>query len=207
MRRSLRRKQEAAASADAANTTADTTAQSDQKASTSAGPAAAGSAVAAPGPKFLSLGLSPFYQMDNSGFNFCKTTDKLLKMCYEKGEGFYPCKTLAAAKAKYGAGLHDGKYEDAAVEYRQAYLCHSRGKAAGMGLRLRQVEGLGGSRSALLTVNCKHNRTLMQAAVVGSKCASQLGTGWIPGYSWRAIGHCCALFKRQDQQDCAALQP
>jgi len=134
MRRSLRRKQEAAASADAANATADSTAPSDQNASSSAGAAAAGSAAAPSGPKFLSLGLSPFYQMDNSGVNYCQTTDKLLKMCFEKGEGFYPWRTLAAAKAKYGAGLHDGKYEDAAVEYRQAYLCHRRGKAAGMAL-------------------------------------------------------------------------
>lgn len=47
-----------------------------------------------------------------------------------------PFRTLAAAKAKYGAGLHNGKYEDPAVEYIQAYVCHRRGKAARESLRV-----------------------------------------------------------------------
>jgi len=78
------------------------------------------------GPKFLSLGLSPFYQMNNSHFKHCQVTHLLLLLCYTDGAGFYPFKTLAAAKAKYGAGLHNFKYEDPSVEYRNAFLCHNR---------------------------------------------------------------------------------
>lgn len=151
MRRSQRKKLEAAAAA-AAATTASTAAGTDSRSSTGGrdtattdqrAAASAAAAVTAPGsqafaaagaeparPQFLSLGLSPFYQMDSSSFRSCPATHKALERTFEQGEGFYPFKTLAAAKAKYGAGLHNGKYEDAAVEYRQAYLCHRRGKAA-----------------------------------------------------------------------------
>lgn len=138
IRRSQRKKQAAAAAAAAAagsnsttstTTAADTTTKDQCQAPTAA--AGVGSAqVAAPRPQFLSLGLSPFFQMDSSGFRSCPTTHKALQRAFDQGEGFYPFKTLAAAKAKYGAGLHDGKYEDTAVEYRHTYLCHRRGKAA-----------------------------------------------------------------------------
>lgn len=37
---------------------------------------------------------------------------------------FYPFKPLAAAKARYGAGLHNFKYEDPNVQYCNAFLCH-----------------------------------------------------------------------------------
>jgi hypothetical protein len=82
---------------------------------------------AAAGPKFLSLGMSPFYQMNNKpvpGWKTCTVTHLLLLLSYEDGAGFYPFKTLAAAKAKYGAGLRDGKYEDPNVEYQNCFLCH-----------------------------------------------------------------------------------
>lgn len=82
---------------------------------------------AAAGPKFLSLGMSPFYQMNNKpvpGWKTCTVTHLLLLLSYEDGAEFYPFKTLAAAKAKYGAGMRDGKYEDPNVEYQNCFLCH-----------------------------------------------------------------------------------
>jgi hypothetical protein len=39
------------------------------------------------GPTFLSLGLSPLHQMDNSQLPHCSTTHRLLEMCYEHGAG------------------------------------------------------------------------------------------------------------------------
>jgi hypothetical protein len=99
--------------------------QQQQKEEAAQAPAAA--AAAASGPTFLSLGLSPFYQMNNKPvpkWKTCTITHLLLLLCYEDGAGFYPFKTLAAAKAKYGAGLHNYKYEDPNVEYRNAFLCH-----------------------------------------------------------------------------------
>jgi hypothetical protein len=68
--------------------------------------------------------------MDNTGFRFSPAVHKGFARFYEHGEGFYPFKSLAAAKAKYGAGLHDGRFEDPAVQYIQAYFCQRRGKAA-----------------------------------------------------------------------------
>lgn len=123
MRKSQRKKLEAAAAAaaagadGAADATPASAADQQQQEEAAAAPA---------GPKFLSLGLSPFYQMNNSLFKHCKMTHLLLLLCYEDGAGFYPFKTLAAAKAKYGAGLHNFKYEDPNVEYRNAFLCHNR---------------------------------------------------------------------------------
>jgi hypothetical protein len=37
-----------------------------------------------------------------------------------------PFKSLAAAKAKYGAGLHNGQYEDPNVKYVATYMAHNR---------------------------------------------------------------------------------
>jgi hypothetical protein len=125
MKRSLRKKQAAAAAAAAAaGAPGDASQAPDQDA---APPAAA---AAAARPLFLSLGLSPFCQMDNTGFRFSPAVHKGFARFYEHGEGFYPFKSLAAAKAKYGAGLHDGRFEDPAVQYIQAYFCQRRGKAA-----------------------------------------------------------------------------
>lgn len=62
------------------------------------------------GLRFLSLGLSPFHQRDDSEFKHSKTIAFCLWFMYKHGTGFYPFKSLAAAKAKYGAGLHEGRY-------------------------------------------------------------------------------------------------
>jgi hypothetical protein len=69
--------------------------------------------------------------MDNSGFNSCDLTHKAFEGIFKHGEAFYPFKSLAAAKAKYGAGLHNSRAEDPGVIYSQAYFCHRRpGKTA-----------------------------------------------------------------------------
>lgn len=70
--------------------------------------------------------------MDNSGFNSCDLTTKAFESIFKHGEAFYPFKSLAAAKAKYGAGVHNSsRAEDPGVQYSQAYFCHRRpGKAA-----------------------------------------------------------------------------
>lgn len=132
VKRSLLRKQAAAAAAAAGSDTA-AGATADQRpdaypgaaASTGSGPAAAAR------PRFLSLGLSPFSQMDNSGFNSCDLTTKAFEGIFKHGDAFYPFKSLAAAKAKYGAGVRSGRAEDPGVQYSQAYFCHRRpGKGA-----------------------------------------------------------------------------
>eukprot|EP00775_Hariotina_reticulata_P013086 gene13086-13213_t len=47
-------------------------------------------------------------------------------VAWQHSQGMYPFQSLAAAKAKYGGGLHDGHYEDCAVAYRQRFMAHSR---------------------------------------------------------------------------------
>jgi len=74
----------------------------------------------------LSLGLSPLYQMDDSSFKHCPTVRKWLDFAWQHSYGMYPFQSLAAAKAKYGGGLHGGCYEDRAVVYQQRYMAHSR---------------------------------------------------------------------------------
>lgn len=115
MRKSRRKKLEAAGAGATATAAEPAAIQQQQRCST--------------GPTFVSLGMSPFYQMNNNprpGWKWCKMTYYLLLLSYEDGAEFYPFKTLAAAKAKYGAGLHNYKYDDPNVEWRNCFLCHNR---------------------------------------------------------------------------------
>lgn len=97
MRRSQRKKLEAAAAAALAPagdaTAADTAPQLDQakpKNHKQQQQQREQSAAAVAGPNFLSLGLSPFYQMNNKpvkGWKSCYLTHLLLLLSYEDGAG------------------------------------------------------------------------------------------------------------------------
>jgi len=84
--------------------------------------------------RFVSLGLSPFHQLKDGEMNHSKSVAKWLNRAFEHGNPFYPYKTIAASKAKYGAGLHDGVYKDSNVTYRNTYLCHTHGRQAAVTL-------------------------------------------------------------------------
>jgi hypothetical protein len=59
--------------------------------------------------RFVSLGLSPLYQMNDDTFTCSNRVRLLFEFSFEQGGGYYPFQPLAAAKAKYGEGLHDGR--------------------------------------------------------------------------------------------------
>jgi hypothetical protein len=84
--------------------------------------------------RFVSLGLSPFHQLKDGEMKHSKSVAKWLNRAFEHGNPFYPFKTIAASKAKYGAGLHDGVYKDTTVTYRTTYLCHTHGPQAAVTL-------------------------------------------------------------------------
>ncbi|WIA39195.1 hypothetical protein OEZ86_005320 [Tetradesmus obliquus] len=126
MRRSLRRKleQQAAAAAAAAGLAPTDSTEP-------AAPTAPSSSSSSSGVRFLSLGLSPLHQMDDSRFEHSSKIRSIFEAAFERGAAFYPFESLAAAKAKYGAGLHDGRFEDPSVTYQQTYMAHSCRGAAG----------------------------------------------------------------------------
>jgi hypothetical protein len=107
MRRSVRRKleQQAAAAAAAAATSGVT-----PNTNAAAASAAANSSSCSSGVRFLSLGLSPLHQMDDSRFQHSSKVRSLFEASFKHGAAYYPFQPLAAAKAKYGAGLHDGRW-------------------------------------------------------------------------------------------------
>jgi hypothetical protein len=59
--------------------------------------------------RFISLGLSPLYQMNDDTFTCSNRIRLVFELSFKQGSGYYPFQPLAAAKAKYGAGLHDGR--------------------------------------------------------------------------------------------------
>jgi hypothetical protein len=59
--------------------------------------------------RFISLGLSPLYQMNDDTFTCSNRIRLVFEFSFKQGSGFYPFQPLAAAKAKYGAGLHNGR--------------------------------------------------------------------------------------------------
>jgi hypothetical protein len=62
------------------------------------------------GVRFISLGLSPLYQMNDDTFTCSNRIRLVFEFSFKQGSGYYPFQPLAAAKAKYGAGLHDGRW-------------------------------------------------------------------------------------------------
>jgi hypothetical protein len=72
----------------------------------------------------VSLGLSPLHALKDDLHHSSRFKD-WLEWGFEHGEPFYPYKSLAASKAKYGGGMADGQYKDPTVQYNQTYWCHS----------------------------------------------------------------------------------
>lgn len=71
--------------------------------------------------RFLSLGLSPYHNMDDSLFPHSAAARKVFEFAFNHGSKVYPFPfdSLAAGKAKYGAG------GCSSVTYKQVYLAHS----------------------------------------------------------------------------------
>ncbi|KAF6256766.1 hypothetical protein COO60DRAFT_1702160 [Scenedesmus sp. NREL 46B-D3] len=128
MRRSVRRKLERQAAASGLAAHAGT---EESAATTAGGPVNTSSSSSNSGARFLSLGLSPLHQMDDSRFQHSSRVRSVFEASFKHGAAYYPFQPLAAAKAKYGAGLHDGRFEDPSVTYQQTYLAHSCRGAAG----------------------------------------------------------------------------
>jgi hypothetical protein len=142
IRRSLRCRLEMAAAAAAADTadTAASTADTSKAPTLSEGGTASlaldtsgppdAAVVTAGGncPRFLSLGLSPFFHMDDSAFKHGSKVSCTLRFAFNHAGAFYPFQALAAAKAKYGGGSpRAGRYMDSAVTYEQVgVMCHSK---------------------------------------------------------------------------------
>ncbi len=122
MRRSQRKKLEAAAAAAAASADAAPAGSVDAAPAAPAGaakPGASSNRNSGGGVRFVSLGLSPLHQMDDGTFQHSSRVRRLLELSWRRGAGFYPFQPLAAAKAKYGGGLHSGRHADPAVTYHQ----------------------------------------------------------------------------------------
>eukprot|EP00775_Hariotina_reticulata_P001702 gene1702-2047_t len=68
---------------------------------------------------------APAKKVNDSHFTHSKELHNTFNRMFKTGAAFYPFKTLASAKAKYGGGLVNGVYEDKAVTYRPVYLAHS----------------------------------------------------------------------------------
>lgn len=75
--------------------------------------------------RFVSLGLSPFHHMDDDTFKQDRTVRVWMQHAYEHGSCFYPFKSVALSKAKYGAGLDNGVYRDPNVTWQPVYLAQN----------------------------------------------------------------------------------
>jgi hypothetical protein len=107
MRRSVRKKLEQQAAAAAAAAASGVTPSANAAAANAANSSSSSSCSS--GVRFLSLGLSPLHQMDDSRFQHSSKVRSLFEASFKHGAAYYPFQPLAAAKAKYGAGLHNGR--------------------------------------------------------------------------------------------------
>ncbi|MFQ5442209.1 MAG: phosphatidylglycerol lysyltransferase domain-containing protein [Thermodesulfobacteriota bacterium] len=76
------------------------------------------------GVEVLSLGLSPFFDVDDRGFRHSAVMKHVFRFLYETGEAIYPFKNLTFAKSRYGGGFKDGLYRDGNVIKKKVYFAH-----------------------------------------------------------------------------------
>ncbi len=78
----------------------------------------------AEGVEVLSLGLSPFCEVDDSRYRHSSLMKYVFRLLYERGGGLYPFKGLSFFKERYGGGLHEGRLRDGSVIRRKIYFAH-----------------------------------------------------------------------------------
>ncbi len=76
------------------------------------------------GVQVLSLGLSPFFDVDDRGFRHSAVVKHAFRFLYESGDFLYPFKNLTFAKSRYGGGFKDGLYRDGNVIKKKVYFAH-----------------------------------------------------------------------------------
>ncbi len=76
------------------------------------------------GVDVLSLGLSPFFDVDDSRYRHSYFMKQVFRFIYEWGEGLYAFKGLSFFKSRYGGGVRDGLYRDDNALKRKIYFVH-----------------------------------------------------------------------------------
>jgi len=76
------------------------------------------------GVEVLSLGLSPFFDVDDRGFRHSAMMKHAFRFLYESGDFLYPFKNLTFAKSRYGGGFKNGLYRDGNVIKKKVYFAH-----------------------------------------------------------------------------------
>ncbi|MFQ5427797.1 MAG: phosphatidylglycerol lysyltransferase domain-containing protein [Thermodesulfobacteriota bacterium] len=78
----------------------------------------------AEGVEVLSLGLSPFFDVDDARYRHSYFMKQAFRFLYERGGGLYSFKGLSFFKSRYAGGLRDGLYRDNNVTKRKIYFAH-----------------------------------------------------------------------------------
>ncbi len=78
----------------------------------------------AEGVEVLSLGLSPFFEIEDSSYRHSVFMKQVFRFLYERGGGIFPFKGLSFFKSRYAGGIRDGLYRDANVVKRKIYFAH-----------------------------------------------------------------------------------
>lgn len=78
----------------------------------------------AEGVEVLSLGLSPFFEVEDSSYRHSFFMKHVFRFLYERGGGIYPFKGLSFFKSRYAGGVRDGLYRDENVIKRKIYFAH-----------------------------------------------------------------------------------
>jgi len=76
------------------------------------------------GIESLSLGLSPFFEVEDSSYRHSFFMKHVFRFLYERGGGIYPFKGLSFFKSRYAGGMRDGLYRDANVIKKKIYFAH-----------------------------------------------------------------------------------
>ncbi len=76
------------------------------------------------GVEALSLGLSPFFEVEDSSYRHSVLMKQVFRFLYERGGGIYSFKGLSFFKSRYAGGMRDGLYRDANVIKRKIYFAH-----------------------------------------------------------------------------------
>ncbi len=78
----------------------------------------------AEGVEVLSLGLSPFFEVEDSSYRHSFFMKQVFRFLYECGGGIYSFKGLSFFKSRYAGGISNGFYRDENVVKRKIYFAH-----------------------------------------------------------------------------------
>lgn len=76
------------------------------------------------GVEALSLGLSPFFDVDDAEYRHSYFMKQAFRLLYERGGRMYSFKGLSFHKSRYAGGQRDGLYRDCNVTRRKIYFAH-----------------------------------------------------------------------------------